>query len=185
MADVAAFTDDIVDGFESKFMDLALKQAEMGNAANEVPVGAVLVDEEGSIVASAHNATNATGNGMKHCEILIIEHLASQQNRHSVSNCTLYVTVEPCLMCASALKIMNIKAVFYGCANGKFGGNGSIYSLHEKDSLGFPVESKADSYSSTLKYQQSAVDLLKAFYEGGNDSISEEKRARKKRKLKK
>ena len=116
--------------FNSKFMELAVEEAKKGRDADEVPVGCVIVENNKIIIASAHNQTNKFKNATKHCEIICIQYLSKHKNIRNLSNCYLYVTVEPCIMCASALKIMNIKKVFYGCCNNKFGGNGSIYSLN-------------------------------------------------------
>ena len=151
-----------------------------------MPVGCVIVENNSKVIASAHNQTNVTGNATKHCEIVCIQELASKHSIYELTNCYLYVTVEPCIMCASALKIMNVEKVFFGCANTKFGGNGSVYSLHESESLGFPSECFLSSYPSIKiggEYEQSAIRILKTFYESGNDSLSLEKRARKRIKL--
>lgn len=182
LKDVEVSNEESIDNFNSKYMELALKQAQIGKDSNEVPVGCIIVDDNGSVIASAHNQTNITKNATKHCEIICIEYLASKCNIYQLSNCYLYVTVEPCVMCASALKITNIKKVFYGCSNTKFGGNGSVYSLNIKDTLGFPLECFSFSYPSIKiggKYEQLAIKLLKSFYESGNDLCPPEKRARK------
>ena len=172
--------------FNSKFMELALKQAQIGKDSNEVPVGCVIVKNNETVIASAHNQTNITKNATRHCEIICIEYLASKHNIYELSDCYLYVTVEPCIMCASALKIINIKKVFYGCSNTKFGGNGSVYSFNTKNTFGLPIECKSFSYQSIKiggKYEQLAIKLLKTFYESGNDLCPPEKRARKRIKL--
>ena len=176
--------EDITD-FKSKYMELALKQAQIGKDSNEVPVGCVIIENNEKVIASAHNQTNITKNATKHCEIICMEYLA-KHNIYELSNCYLYVTVEPCVMCASALKITNIKKVFYGCSNTKFGGNGSVYSLNIKDTLGFPLECFSFSYPSIKiggKFEELAINLLKSFYESGNDLCPPEKRARKRIKL--
>ena len=94
--------------FRAEFMELALKQAEIGKKSNEVPVGCVIVENNKRIIASSHNQTNIARNATKHCEIVCIQQLASQKQIYELSNCYLYVTVEPCIMCASALKIVKI-----------------------------------------------------------------------------
>ena len=83
---------------------------------------------------------------------------------------TLYVTVEPCIMCAYALNLAGIKHVVYGCDNDKFGGNGSIMSLNLFDQ-GYKVE------RGVLK--DKAIELLQSFYENGNLKVPESKRQRK------
>ena len=89
------------------------------------------------IVARSHNLTNETKNATTHCEINCIRHMAQVAKSKNIplseitTNCTLYVTVEPCLMCAHALNKIQIKRVVFGCSNDKFGGNGSILSIHK------------------------------------------------------
>ncbi|XP_040374357.1 tRNA-specific adenosine deaminase TAD2 isoform X3 [Rosa chinensis] len=125
------------------FMDLALQQAKLALDSLEVPVGCVIV-EDGKVIASGRNRTNETRNqATRHAEMEAIDTLLEQwrEKRLSTSEvaeifskCNLYVTCEPCIMCAAALSIVGIKEVFYGCANDKFGGCGSILSLHSSSS---------------------------------------------------
>ena len=171
--------------FNPKFMSLALEQAQMGKQANEVPVGCVIVEKNSKVIASAHNQTNVTGNATEHCEMVCIGDLAAKHKIYTLANCYLYVTVEPCIMCASALRIMNVHKVFYGCANTKFGGNGSVYALHKSNALGLPADCKSSGYASIRvggEFEQSAIKILKTFYEGGNQQLPSEQRARKRRK---
>ena len=86
-------------------------------------------------------------------------------------DCDLFVTVEPCIMCAYALNLSGVKRVIYGCDNDKFGGNGSILSLHKFQ--GNPYNSKGG----VLKDE--AIKLLQMFYEHGNEKIPEAKRQRR------
>ncbi|XP_073158176.1 tRNA-specific adenosine deaminase TAD2-like [Henckelia pumila] len=87
------------------------------------------------------------------------------------SQCTLYVTCEPCIMCAAALSIIGIKEVFYGCANDKFGGCGSILSLHTYSSGKHTSDggSKRKEFKCTGGVMAlEAINLLRSFYEQGN-----------------
>mmetsp|Transcript_22277 Transcript_22277/g.15887 ORF Transcript_22277/g.15887 Transcript_22277/m.15887 type:complete len:130 (+) Transcript_22277:48-437(+) len=128
-------------------MQKALEQAEKALYEAEVPVGCVFVDNKtGKIVASAHNLTNKTKNATTHCEINCIRELG---NGFDFSQCTLYVTVEPCIMCAYALNLIQIKKVVYGCDNDKFGGNASILSLHRN--IEKPKDLKYEVVSGVLK----------------------------------
>ena len=107
-------------------MSLALEQAQLALKAGEVPVGCVFVNEEtGEVEAASHNLTNETKNATTHCEINCIRQFDGKPMDHL----TLYVTCEPCIMCAHALNIVGIKKVVFGCHNDKFGGNGSILTL--------------------------------------------------------
>eukprot|EP01084_Bolivina_argentea_P215180 365300_1 len=82
------------DDFNAEYMELALKQAEIGKHSNEVPVGCVIVENNKIVIASGHNETNIRKNATKHCEIICIEYLSSKKDIYSLSNCYLYVTVE-------------------------------------------------------------------------------------------
>mmetsp|Transcript_22394 Transcript_22394/g.68963 ORF Transcript_22394/g.68963 Transcript_22394/m.68963 type:complete len:212 (+) Transcript_22394:111-746(+) len=110
----------------SYWMGVALEEAEAALAEGEVPVGCVFV-EEGREVARAHNATNATLNPTRHAELVAMD----SQPDVDWSRTELYVTCEPCIMCAAALVQVGVKKVHFGCRNDKFGGCGSILSLHE------------------------------------------------------
>lgn len=133
-------------------------QAEEALAALEIPVGCVLVKDD-SVIASGRNMTNQGRNATLHAEFVAMDKLlppriappgsvdpmppaiiaqkAEQQARPEdgsaiLQECTLYVTVEPCLMCASALRQARIKRVVYGCANERFGGCGGVRNVHDE-----------------------------------------------------
>ncbi|XP_020685603.1 tRNA-specific adenosine deaminase TAD2-like isoform X2 [Dendrobium catenatum] len=99
-----------------------------------------------------------------------MEGLDFEQVAKRFSTCDLYVTCEPCIMCAAALSIIGIREVYYGCANDKFGGCGSILPLHEGASLEFSSSSsKARAFKCTGGILSAeAVALLRSFYEQGN-----------------
>jgi tRNA-specific adenosine deaminase 2 len=109
-------------------------QAQRAQDEGEVPVGCVLVRGD-AVVARGRNATNASRNGTRHCEFVAVDALLAAHAGDAVAarfpECTLYVTCEPCIMCAGALSLLGVAAVAYGCANDKFGGNGSIVPVHE------------------------------------------------------
>ncbi|KAJ0681913.1 putative tRNA(adenine(34)) deaminase [Helianthus annuus] len=124
---------DVVD-----FMKLALEQAKIAFDSLEVPVGCVIV-MDGKVISCGRNRTNETRNATRHAEMEAIDVLLDQWKKLKLSKaevsemfskCYLYVTCEPCIMCAGALSFLGIKEVYYGCANDKFGGCGSILSLH-------------------------------------------------------
>ncbi|KAM5553700.1 tRNA-specific adenosine deaminase TAD2-like [Rosa sericea] len=161
------------------FMDLALEQAKLALDSLEVPVGCVIV-EDGKVIASGRNRTNETRNATRHAEMEAIDTLLEQwrEKRLSASEvaeifskCNLYVTCEPCIMCAAALSIVGIKEVFYGCANDKFGGCGSILSLHSSSSealmSGGVPQGKGFKCTGGIMASE-AVSLFRNFYEQGN-----------------
>ncbi|KAF8306269.1 cytidine deaminase-like protein [Clavulina sp. PMI_390] len=120
------------------WQDEALKLAEEALAANEVPVGCVFV-RDGVKLAAARNRTNELGNATRHAELEAIDEMLSTPSLAStldpdfpLKGITLYVTVEPCIMCASALRQMGIDQVFCGCLNERFGGCGGVLGVNEQ-----------------------------------------------------
>ncbi|KAK4271003.1 hypothetical protein QN277_019762 [Acacia crassicarpa] len=158
------------------FMELAIQQAKIALDALEVPVGCVIV-EDGKVIASGRNRTTETRNATRHAEMEAIDVLVEQwqKNKLSISevagkfsSCSLFVTCEPCIMCASALSILGIKEVYYGCANDKFGGCGSILSLHLGNSMNSEVTPRSGFKCTGGIMASEAVLLLQTFYEQGN-----------------
>lgn len=162
-----------------KFMELALDQAKFALDNLEVPVGCVIV-VDGEVIASGSNRTTATRNATRHAEMEAIDILLEKwqkiglnalQVAEKFSRCDLYVTCEPCIMCATALSILGIREVFYGCANDKFGGCGSILPLHESSSEKScskkTLQSKGFKCTAGLMSDE-AIALFRSFYEQGN-----------------
>ncbi|PPQ71723.1 hypothetical protein CVT24_007893, partial [Panaeolus cyanescens] len=138
--------------------------AEEALAAGEVPVGCVFV-RDGSIIARARNRTNELRNATRHAELEAIDHILADEKltpktvQYPLSTTTLYVTVEPCIMCASALRQLGIKEVFYGCGNDRFGGCGSVLNVHQLSHLAH------DGYNATGGYcREDAIMILRRFY---------------------
>jgi tRNA(Arg) A34 adenosine deaminase TadA len=103
-------------------MDLALNEAQQAALAGEVPVGAVIVDARGQVVAAAGNRTRRDCDPTAHAEILVIRQAAAILGQERLVGCTLYVTLEPCAMCAGALVHARVARVIYGAADPKSGG---------------------------------------------------------------
>lgn len=102
------------------FMRLALKEAEMALSENEIPIGAVIV-ANGKVIARAHNQTETLHDVTAHAELLAITAAANQLGGKYLSGCTLYVTVEPCVMCAGAIGWAQLSRIVYGCGEEKRG----------------------------------------------------------------
>lgn len=102
-------------------MEIALKAAQVAAAQDEVPVGTVVVSEEGEIVSIAHNTGEHGKNALAHAEIKALEEAALKLNQKRLWDCTLYVTLEPCAMCAAAISMMRIKTLVFGAKNPKGG----------------------------------------------------------------
>ena len=102
------------------FMDLALDAARTAGAAGEVPVGCVIV-RAGEAIARAGNRTLADRDPTAHCEMLAIRAAASALGSERLADCDLYVTLEPCAMCAAAISFARIRRLYYGAADPKGG----------------------------------------------------------------
>ncbi|WP_417452782.1 nucleoside deaminase [Kiloniella sp.] len=104
-------------------MALALKEAKQAAEAGEVPVGAVIVDRDsGRVLAQAHNRVERDRDPTAHAEVLAIRAVGKLQNSARLESCDLYVTLEPCPMCATAISFARIQRVYYGAYDPKGGG---------------------------------------------------------------
>ena len=115
-------------GEMAHFMGLALEQAKLSALMGEIPVGAVIVSD-GKIIASAHNTCIADCNVSRHAEINALAQAGSEMQNYRLDGCDIYITLEPCAMCASALIQARIKRVIYGAVEPKTGAAGSIVNL--------------------------------------------------------
>ncbi len=105
----------------SGLMDMALEQAHKAAQMDEVPVGAVVVSAQGDILATAHNKCISLHDPTAHAEILALRAAGLSLNNYRLNNCTLIVTLEPCLMCAGAMVHARLGGLVYGAADHKTG----------------------------------------------------------------
>ena len=144
----------------------------------EVPVGCIFVYKE-EIIATGRNEVNETKNATRHAELVAIDQVlelckVKKWDCNEVfQSCVLYVTVEPCIMCAAALRNVRIPLVVYGCANERFGGCGSVLNIH-KDDLSQSQGPTFHCISGVLS--EESVQLLKDFYRGENPNAPEGKK---------
>lgn len=117
------------------WMREALKLAREAQMAGEVPVGAVVVCKE-KIIACARNERETSGDPTAHAEVLALRRAAEALGTRRLEGCTLYVTLEPCPMCAGAIVMAGIEAVFFGAYDPRCGCAGSLYDLPEDASFG-------------------------------------------------
>lgn len=110
-------------------MELALEQARLGQAAGEIPIGAVVLDEGGAVIAAAHNAREAGHDPTAHAEILALREAGRRRGAWRLTGCTLVVTVEPCPMCAGAAVLSRVDRVVFGAWNADYGAAGSAWDL--------------------------------------------------------
>mmetsp|Transcript_31240 Transcript_31240/g.60268 ORF Transcript_31240/g.60268 Transcript_31240/m.60268 type:complete len:194 (-) Transcript_31240:1305-1886(-) len=170
---------------EASYMRQALQEAQNAHDRYEVPVGCVVVRGD-TVIGRGSNRTNEKRNATRHAELEAVDEILQTAGGDvasvSFSECELYVTCEPCIMCAGALSIINIGKVYYGCANDKFGGCGSVLPVnetgcgecwHSDESVG------SGKITSTLEpffkfpcvsgiMAEEAVELLRRFYVRGN-----------------
>lgn len=106
---------------KSEFMEEAIAEAQYAAKRGEVPVGAVIV-KDGKIIASAGNETEESNDPTAHAEMLVIKKATKNLGEARLVNCDLYVTLEPCPMCAQAISFARIKRLYYGAEDKKGGG---------------------------------------------------------------
>lgn len=121
------------------FMRLALEEAEKAFSKEEVPVGAVIV-LNGEVIAKAHNLREMTNDPTAHAEILAIRAAAQKLGSWRLEGATLYVTKEPCPMCAGAMVNARLGRLVFGCADSKGGATGSLYNIPQDKRLNHQVE---------------------------------------------
>lgn len=108
------------------YMNEALIEAQKAADQKEVPVGAIITTKDGNIIARAHNLRESKQSAVAHAELLAIEQACSELSQWRLTECTLYVTLEPCFMCAGAIILARISTVVYGAKDAK---TGAVQSL--------------------------------------------------------
>ena len=116
---------------DSYYLGLALDQARQGLAAGEVPVGAVLVDEAGVVLARAFNRPIGLADPTAHAEILVLRDGARLRGNYRLPGVSLYVTMEPCIMCLGAMLHARVRRLVFGAPDPKGGACVSLYRLPE------------------------------------------------------
>ena len=124
---------------KEKYMKEALKEAKKAYEKLEIPVGAVIV-KNGEIIARAHNVKEEKNDTTKHAEILAIQKASKKLKAWRLNDCEMYVTLEPCPMCAGALIQARIKKVYIGASDEKTGACGSVLNLLEDYKFNHQVE---------------------------------------------
>ena len=120
---------------DKEFMTLALEEALRAYHENEIPIGAVLIDEDGILIARDHNRIEQLGDATAHAELLTLRAASRKLKRRRLTNCTLYSTVEPCAMCAGALVLCRVKRLVYGATDSKFGAAESLFNVVNNPAL--------------------------------------------------
>ena len=139
-------------------MSIALELAEEAAEAGEIPVGAVIVDDTGTIVAAARNECEAIPDATAHAEILAIRRASELLGSWRLTDCTLYVTLEPCPMCAGAIVNSRLKRLVYGAADSHMGAVESILNIPGHPALGAKLQVRAGVM------EQECRELLQRFF---------------------
>ncbi|GFS52920.1 tRNA-specific adenosine deaminase 2 [Trichonephila inaurata madagascariensis] len=149
-------------------MDQAFQLAQEGLQAREVPVGCVMLYKN-NVIASSRNTINETKNAVRHAEINCIDQVidwCTENNEDKLKvfqQIEVFVTVEPCIMCCAALRLLSVSQVTFGCSNDRFGGCGTVLNVHNHSGF-FDKELKVTSGVR----KEEAIELLKNFYRGEN-----------------
>ncbi len=146
-----------VDTDDQRWMTEAIAQARQAAALGEVPVGAVIV-RDGTVVARAGNRREVDGDPLAHAEILAVRQAARKVGNWRLEGCTLYVTLEPCAMCAGALVLARIETLVYGARDPKGGFCGSLGDLVRDPRLNHRLEVRHGILEETCS------SLLKDFF---------------------
>ena len=153
---------------DKEYMRLALAEAEKAAALGEVPIGAVLVDAAGTVVAAGHNMRELWQDGTAHAEVVVIRAAGKRLGRWRLSGCTLYVTVEPCPMCAGAIVLARIKKLYIGTMDKKAGACGSVLNIINESRLNHYTETE------TGIMQEECESMMKEFFKRLRTKKSEE-----------
>ncbi len=122
------------------FMDIALNQAELALNKEEVPIGAVVVSPEGQVIGEGHNQRETTSDPTAHAEILALREAGKRQGDWRLQDCSVYVTVEPCPMCAGALVNSRVEQLVFGVRDPKAGAVVSLMAISSAEDLNHQIK---------------------------------------------
>lgn len=141
---------------DEKYMKIALDEARKGFKKGEVPIGAVIV-KDGEIIGKGHNLVETLKDPTAHAEIIAITASSQKLENWRLTGSTIYVTIEPCLMCAGAIILSRIERLVYGAKDNKFGAFGSVFNI-----MGWEYNHRIIVNSGILERECS--ELLKVFF---------------------
>lgn len=143
---------------KEKFMQLAFEQAEQAKSQGEVPIGAIVVDKEGKVIGAGYNRRELDEDATQHAELIAIRQACKNLDSWRLIDCSIFVTLEPCAMCAGAIINSRLTDVYYGAFDPKAGAAGSVVDI-------FKVE-KFNHHPKVYGglYQSKAAQMLKDFF---------------------
>lgn len=159
--------------FDEKMMRYALSLADKAEALGEIPVGAVLVDDEGKIVAEGWNLSIIQHDPTAHAEIVALRQAGQAQQNYRLLNTTLYVTLEPCTMCAGAILHSRIKRLVFGAYDLKTGAVGSRFHFFDDYKMNHSLEITGGVL------QEECSQKLSTFFQKRREQKKQEKLAQK------
>lgn len=140
-----------------KFMFRALQEAEKASEAGEVPVGAIIV-HNGRIIGTGYNQMKTLSDATAHAEMIAITAASSTLESQFLDDTTLYVTLEPCVMCTGAILLARIPQIYFSAFDPKFGAMGSLYNVAAEGKMNFIPEVFSGIY------EQESAGMLKKFF---------------------
>jgi tRNA(adenine34) deaminase len=151
---------------DEQFMCLALDQAKIAEENGDVPIGAVIVHND-TIIAKAYNQREQLQDPTAHAEIIALTQAAAALENWHLNGCTMYVTLEPCPMCAGALVLSRMDRLVYGCADPKTGACGTLYNIVEDERLNHRLEVTGDVLADECS------ELLQQFFQKRREENAE------------
>ena len=149
---VSFFMDGEIMNNNLKYMQIAIKEAKKAAKRGDVPVGAVIVYKN-KIIAKAHNKKQLRKNSLKHAELLVINKACKKLKTWHLDECTIYVTLEPCMMCTGAIIESRIKKIYYATKSDKYG---SLNKITEKNKTKIQINEGI--------CKKESIDILKKFF---------------------
>ncbi len=143
---------------DAYYMRLALEEARAAYDAGEVPIGAVIVDDTGAVISRGHNMRETWTDATAHAEIIAIREACQKLKKWRLSGHTLYVTIEPCPMCAGALVMSRVDRVVYGSTDAKAGAAESLFNITSHPALNHQLEVTAGVL------QEECAGIMKDFF---------------------
>ncbi len=149
---------DLIDKNFQKYMKIAYLEAKKAYRKTEVPIGAVIISSDGQIISKAHNLTETKANPLCHAEILAINKACKKLNEKYLMGCSIFVTLEPCPMCATAISLAKIKNIYFASSDVKGGAVINGIKLYEN---GKNLYKPKVSYG---YFEKESSNLLKDFF---------------------